>query len=72
MRMERDLPTARLSFHMAKLFSKYPRMHDSVLMKKGEIGDAIMTCLRDRELQPLEKREALQLIPYLIGDAESI
>ena len=47
-------------------------MHSEILISKNEIAMAIMTCLRDRELPSIQKREALQLIPFLMGDVDSI
>lgn len=31
-----------------------------------------MTCLRSKVIIPLQKKEALQLIPFLVGEPDSI
>ncbi len=72
MYVDKDKETARLSFHMAKLFSNFAAMHEELLMRKMEIADAIMMCLRDRDIPPLEKKEALQMVPFLIGSRAAI
>jgi hypothetical protein len=59
MQVSKDLETARLSFHMAKLFCKQSRLHEQVLIGKQDIMLAIMQCIRDRDLKAVEKREAL-------------
>ena len=57
--VQRDVETARITMHMAKLFSKFARMHSNIVLKKEEIMPAIMQCLRDREIPAISKREAL-------------
>jgi len=59
MAIDKDLRTARYAFHITKHFAKYSKMHPTVMLKKNEIVQAIMTCLKDQTINILEKREAL-------------
>lgn len=68
----KDLATAQLCFHIAKTFSKYQRMQTELMNKKKEIIEFIMDCLRDPEISVLDKRQALQLIPFFSIDQESV
>jgi hypothetical protein len=70
--LERDLQTARYTFHIAKQFCKFQKMHEQIMLKKNDIASCIMICLKDQTLQPLDKREALQLVPFLLTDTETI
>jgi hypothetical protein len=72
MYVTKDVETARLSFHICKMFSKIPRFHEEVLLRKNEIAPAIFQCLKDKDLPINQKKEALQLVPFLLNDAESI
>ena len=57
---------------MAKMFSKSAIMHQEILVRKADISETVMTCIRDRDLTPLQKKDALRLIPYLAMDQEAI
>lgn len=68
MYVTKDLETARLSFHICKLFSKISRLHSEVLARKADIAQAIFQCLKDQDLQITQKKEALQLVAFLLND----
>ena len=72
MHISKDLETALLSFFMAEMFCNYSRLHAEILLRKKDISEAVMACLRDRDLTALQKKDALRLVPFLIGDRESI
>ena len=59
MNVSKDEETSRLTFHMAKLFSKFPQMHQLIIASKSDIIPAIMQCLKDKDLPAFKKREAL-------------
>lgn len=68
MYVSRDVETARLAFHMAKTFSKFARMQGDMFNHRNDLIQAIMNCIRDRDITAMEKREALQLVPYMMAD----
>lgn len=72
MYVNKDLETARLSFHICKLFSKISRFHTAVLTRKNDIAPAIFQCLKDKDISIQHKKESLQLIPFLLNDSDSI
>jgi hypothetical protein len=42
------------------------------LLRKKEIIEALMDCLRDNEIRIIDKKEAITLIPFLLVDSESM
>ena len=66
--IERDLQSAKYAFHICKQFAKYAKMHPTVMLKKNEIVNFIMICLKDQSLKVLDKREALQLTSFMLAD----
>lgn len=50
MYVTKDVETARISFHICKLFSKIARFHNEVLNRKLDIAPAIFQCLKDKDL----------------------
>ena len=42
------------------------------MIKKIDIAQAVMTCLKDRTIQSLHKKEALQLVAFMVQDIETI
>lgn len=59
MNVFKDLETAKYSFHIAKLFSKQERMQNEILKRKRDIIEHVMDCLRDQEINIVDKKEAL-------------
>lgn len=59
MNIFKDLETAKLSFHIAKTFSKYQRMQNELMKRKKEVIEFISDCLRDPETSINDKRPAL-------------
>jgi hypothetical protein len=56
MYVQKDVETALISFHLANMFSNFSQMHSEILLRKRDITDAIMQCLRDRDLTPAQKK----------------
>ena len=59
MNVFKDFETSRHSFHIAKTFMKYNRMQSELLKRKKEVIEAIMDCIRDKEIPLENKRECL-------------
>lgn len=68
----KDVETSRLTFHMIKLFCKFPNMLEQILNARADIIPAILQTFRDKDLPVLSKREALQVVPFLVKDTASI
>jgi len=71
MNIFKDLATARHSFHIAKNFMKQSRIQAELLKRRKDVVESIMDCLRSRELDLPQKRECLQLLPFVVTDEES-
>ncbi len=70
--MAKDVETSRLTLHMIKLFCKFPNMLEQILNARADIIPAILQTFRDKDLPVLSKREALQVVPFLVKDTASI
>lgn len=72
MDLNQDLETSRAAFHICKTFSKQEKIQVEVLQRKKDVIEAIMDILRDKNISLSEKRECLQLIPFVASDPESL
>jgi hypothetical protein len=57
---------------MAKLFSKISRLHQRILERKNDFAPSIFQCLKDKDLPAIAKKEALQMVSFLLNDSPSI